>query len=84
MAKAYNNLYAVGLYLAVVWVLYGRREVLPKSVIKALDTDQLLKADKRDPKKEDVYYTDEVGTLYSGKSASSLYDLSEKLKAEKK
>jgi hypothetical protein len=84
MAKAYNNLYAVGLYLAVVWVLYGRREVLPKSVIKALDTDQLLKADKRDPKKEDVYYTDEVGKLYSGKSAVSLYDLAEKLKAEKK
>ena len=84
MAKAYNNLYAVGLYLAVVWVLYGRREVLPKSVIKALDTDKLLKAAKRDPKVENLWFVDEVHTLYAGKSATSLYDLSEKLKAEKK
>jgi hypothetical protein len=83
MASGKHTLQAVALYLAVVWVLYGRREVLPKSVIKALDTDELLKADKRDPK-ELVYYNAEVGKLLAGKSAKTLYDLSEKLKAEKK
>ena len=84
MAKGYNNIYAVGLYLAVVWVLYGRREVLPKNVIKALDTDKLLKADKRDPKVENLYYVDEVHTLASSKGATNMYDLNEKLKGENK
>ena len=83
MAKAYNNLYAVGLYLAVVWVLYGRREILPKSVVKALDTDALLKADKRDPK-EQILYAAEVAKLLASKSAGSLYALKEIYKTEKK
>ena len=83
MAKAYNNLYAVGLYLAVVWVLYGRREILPKSVVKALDTDALLKADKRDPK-EQILYEAEVGKLLASKSAKTLYALKEIYKTEKK
>ena len=83
MGKAYNNLYAVGLYLAVVWVLYGRREILPKSVVKALDTDALLKADKRDPK-EQILYEAEVSKLLASKSAKTLYALKEIYKTEKK
>ena len=82
MASGKHSLQAVALYLAVVWVLYGRREVLPKSVIKALDTDALLKADKRDPK-EQVYYAAEVKKLLAGKSVNTLYALKELYKKEK-
>ena len=84
MAKGYSNIYAVGLYLAVVWVLYGKREVLPKSVIKALDTDKLLKAAKRDPKVENLLFVGEINTLLSSKGAQSMYDLGQKLKGENK
>ena len=40
-----NKVYGVALYLAAVWILYGRKEVLPKNVIKK--TGQLDDA-KRD------------------------------------
>ena len=44
-----NKFYGVGLYILAVWILYGRKEVLPKDAIKA---NLELSIAKRDPKKE--------------------------------
>ena len=70
-----------------IWRWYGfcMADVrFSQNVIKALDTDKLLKADKRDPKVENLYYVDEVHTLASSKGATNMYDLNEKLKGENK
>ena len=77
-----NKLYGIALYLAITLVLYGRQEVLPKGVIKALDTDELLKSAKRDPK-EVIYFVDEIGTLMSGKGAANMHELGEAYKDAK-
>ena len=42
-----NKLYGVGIYILAVWILYGRKEVLPKEAIKAT---KALDEAKRDPK----------------------------------
>ena len=44
MANYMNYLSGVGLYVLLILVLYGQKEILPKNVYKALDTDQNLKA----------------------------------------
>ena len=50
--KNMHRLYGVALYLGVVLVLYGRKEILPRAVIKHYNNDNALglKAAKRDPK----------------------------------
>ncbi len=41
-----NKVYGVALYLAAVWILYGRKEVLPKNVIKKAGQLDDAKRDK--------------------------------------
>ncbi len=52
--KNMHRLYGVALYLAVVMFLYGKKEVLPKSVIKQYSNPKnefsLKYEKKRDPK----------------------------------
>ena len=48
--KQTNKVYGVGLYLLAVWVLYGRREILPKSILKSKEVKEALEVKKRDPK----------------------------------
>ena len=82
MSTTQNKFYGIALYLALILVLYGRQEVLPKPVIKALDTDELLKSKKRDPK-ERVYFVDEIATLMSTNSAKNMHELGEAVKDKK-
>ena len=78
----YNKFYGVGLYLLAVWMLYGRQEVLPRSVTKAFQRDDNngLKEKKRDEKKAVDYYTD----ISSVKSGKSMYQMGEELKKAQK
>ena len=62
-----------------VWVLYGRKEVLPRSVIKAMKKDN-LKAAKRDPKVA-VDFKAALESLASGKS---MFELGAELKKAQK
>ena len=64
-----NKFYGVGLYLLAVWILYGRKEVLPRSVVKEfkVDTQGGLKEKKRDPKVA-VDYTGALAGMVSGKT----------------
>ena len=77
-----NKLYGIALYLAITLVLYGRQEVLPKGVIKALDTDELLKSAKRDPK-EVIYFVEEIATLMGTKGVKNMHELGEAYKDAK-
>ena len=43
MANYMNYLSGVGLYVLLILVLYGQKEILPKNVYKALDTDKISK-----------------------------------------
>ena len=47
MANYMNYLSGVGLYVLLILVLYGQKEILPKNVYKAFDADAYLKAPKR-------------------------------------
>ena len=75
-----NKFYGVGLYILAIWVLYGRKEVLPRSVIKALNVKEHLKAPKRDPKVA-VDYRQVLTNELSGKS---MYEKGEELKKAQK
>ena len=75
-----NKFYGVGLYLLTIWVLYGRKEVLPRSVIKALNVKDHLKAPKRDPKVA-VDYAAVLGGVVSGKT---MYQVGVELKKAQK
>ena len=75
-----NKFYGVGLYLLAVWVLYGRKEVLPRSVTKELNTKDNLKAPKRDPKVA-VDFKAALESLASGKS---MFELGTELKKAQK
>ena len=75
-----NKFYGVGLYLLAVWVLYGRKEVLPRSVTKELNTKDNLKAPKRDPK-EAINFAGVLGSMVSGKT---MFQLGAELKKSQK
>ena len=56
--KNMHRVYGVLFYIAAIWVVYGRKEVLPKRVTKYYNNDNAtggLKAPKRDPKKSIDY-----------------------------
>ena len=51
--KNMHRVYGVLFYIAAIWVVYGRKEVLPKRVTKFYNGTRQpggLKAEKRDPK----------------------------------
>ena len=57
-------LYGAGLYVFLVWMLYGKREVLPTSLYKHFEKeDNGLKAAKRDPKVS-INFAKEIDTLF--------------------
>ena len=75
-----NKVYGVGLYLLAVWVLYGRKEVLPRSVIKAMDTKDGLKTAKRDPKQA-IDFKAALASLAGGKT---MFEIGGELKKAQK
>ena len=81
MSRTNHALTAVGLYIAAVWVLYGRKEVLPKALLEAYKP--IIGADKRDPKQLQYFRRHTIGQM--GKhSVKSVYLLSEALKKSAK
>ena len=77
-------LYGAGLYVFLVWMLYGKREVLPTSLYKHFEkADNGLKAAKRDPK-EQIDFADEINTLFSSVGTESMVDLDKHLKEAQK
>jgi len=65
-----QKLTALGIYIAVILVLYGQTLVLPKSVYK--DVEELLKAEKRDPKEDPDFTTRILGGLHTYKTMKKL------------
>ena len=65
-----QKLTALGIYIAVILVLYGQTLVLPKSVYK--DVEELLKAEKRDPKEDPDFTTRIAGGLHTYKTRTRL------------
>ena len=74
-----NYLSGVGLYVLLILVLYGQKEILPKNVYKALDSDAYLKAPKRDKDAQPVVFKEEVAKLLSQTSTNTVHKLSEAL-----
>ena len=84
--KNMHRAYGVVLYLAVVMFLYGKREVLPKSVIKNFDNknEPGLKAKKRDPKRA-VFWGQELGNQINVKGGGvTMYQAGKQLKQQQK
>ena len=81
MANYMNYLSGVGLYVLLILVLYGQKEILPKNVYKALDTDQNLKAQTRDKGAQPKVFKAEVAKLVSQHS-QGMHQLSEALKGQ--
>ena len=82
MANYMNYLSGVGLYVLLILVLYGQKEILPKNVYKAFDNDKNLKAPTRDKSAQPVVYKAEVAKLVSQKGVSGsnkMHKLSEAL-----
>ena len=77
-------LYGAGLYVFLVWMLYGKREVLPTSLYKHFEKeDNGLKAAKRDPK-EAVVFLGEIDALFSKAGTESMMELDKQLKEDQK
>ena len=81
MSKTNHALTAVGLYILAVWILYGRKEVLPKPILTSFKVD--LSQAKRDPKVEQ-FYAKAITAKMSEKGVSTMYALNEVMKKEKK
>ena len=79
MANYMNYLSGVGLYVLLILVLYGQKEILPKNVYKALDTDQNLKAQTRAKTDQPKVFKAEVAKLVSSTGAKGMHQLSEAL-----
>ena len=62
-----NKFYGVGIYILAVWILYGRKEVLPKDAIKG---EVRLSEAKRDPKAEQDFA--KAPTLARGGSSGGI------------
>ena len=82
MANYMNYLSGVGLYVLLILVLYGQKEILPKNVYKALDTDANLKAQTRDKGDQPKVFKAEVAKLVSQHGSKGMHDLSEALKPQ--
>ena len=77
-------LYGAGLYFFLVWMLYGRKEVLPTSLYKHFEKhDNGLKAAKRDPK-EKIEFTKEIDQLFTTAGTESMVELDKHLKEAQK
>ena len=79
MANYMNYLSGVGLYVLLILVLYGQKEILPKNVYKAFDNDKNLKAPTRDKSAQPMVYKAEVAKLLSQTSTNTVHKLSEAL-----
>ena len=79
MANYMNYLSGVGLYVLLILVLYGQKQILPKSVYKAFG-DTHLKAPTRDKGAQPVVFKAEIGKLVSQHGAKTMHELSEALK----
>ena len=65
--KNMHRVYGVGLYLLVVMFLYGKKEVLPKSIIKAFSNPEVkgsLKYKKKVDPKEAIDYRNSLATQF--------------------
>lgn len=87
-----HRVYGIGLYLAVVLFLYGKKEVLPRSIIKLYSDEKgkplSIKAKKRDQKVAIDYYAllrTEAKILEAGASGGqSMYAVGKHLKKAQK
>jgi hypothetical protein len=77
--KNMHRVYGVVFYLAAIFVLYGRQEILPKPVIKHY-ADSKLKEAKRDPKVALSFATNIKADLTTGQG-KSMYEAAAILKA---
>jgi hypothetical protein len=90
--KNMHRVYGVGLYLLAVMFLYGKKEVLPKSVIKEYSNPKIpgsLKYEKKmDPKQAIDYRAQLVGKyniIEAGASGGhSMYAVGKELKKTQK
>ena len=78
MANYMNYLSGVGLYVLLILVLYGQKEILPKNVYKSLDTEAYLKAPKRDKSAKPVVFKAEIAKLVSQTGAKTMHELGDK------
>ena len=79
MANYMNYLSGVGLYVLLILVLYGQKEILPKTVYKQFG-DTHLKAPTRDKSAKPLPFKEEVGKLVQSTGAKSVHELGEALK----
>ena len=79
MANYMNYLSGVGLYVLLILVLYGQKEILPKSVYKQFG-DTHLKAPTRDKGSQPLSFKAEVGKLVTSTGAKTVHELGEALK----
>ncbi len=89
--KNMHRVYGIGLYLAVVLFLYGKKEVLPRSIIKTYSDEKKplsLKYKKRDQKVAIDYYAllrGEMKITEAGASGGqSMYAVGKHLKKAQK
>ena len=79
MANYMNYLSGVGLYVLLILVLYGQKEILPKSVYKQFG-DTHLKAPTRDKGAQPLVFKAEVGKLHQKAGTDTIHSLGEALK----
>ena len=79
MANYMNYLSGVGLYVLLILVLYGQKQILPKSVYKAFG-DTYLKAPTRDKGSQPVVFKAELAKLHGKAGTQTVHGLGEALK----
>ena len=77
-----NYLSGVGLYVFLILILYGRKEVLPKNIYKAFDADAYLKAPKRAKGSKALSYAAEILKQEKAQGVASVYQLGQALKRQ--